>query len=180
MEEKIVKLHDKQFKTSIPAAKIDVAVSAMAAKMNKDLKGKNPLFIIVLNGAFMFASDLLKKINIDCEITFVKLSSYVGTKSSHLVREVIGLDKPLSNRHVVVVEDIIDTGITMHDTLPKLKNLDAAEVQIATLLFKPKAFQKDFKIDYIGMEIPNDFIVGYGLDYDGLGRNLPDIYKIVE
>jgi hypoxanthine phosphoribosyltransferase len=152
----------------------------MAAKMNKDLKGKNPLFIIVLNGAFMFASDLLKKINIDCEITFVKLSSYVGTKSSHLVREVIGLDKPLSNRHVVVVEDIIDTGITMHDTLPKLKNLDAAEVQIATLLFKPKAFQKDFKIDYIGMEIPNDFIVGYGLDYDGLGRNLPDIYKIVE
>lgn len=180
MEEKTVRLHDKQFKTSITAAEIDAAVSAMAAKINKDLNGKNPLFIIVLNGAFMFASDLLKKINIDCEITFVKLSSYVGTRSSHMVREVIGLDKPLSDRHVVVVEDIIDTGITMHDTLPKLKNLEASEVQIATLLFKPKAFQKDFKIDYIGMEIPNDFIVGYGLDYDGLGRNLPDIYKIIE
>lgn len=180
MEEKFVKLHDKEFKTFISAAKIDEAVSNLADKMNKELKGKNPLFVVVLNGAFMFASDLLKKIHIDCEITFVKLSSYVGTKSTHLVREVIGLDKSLNDRHVVVVEDIIDTGITMDNTIPKLRNMDAADVKIATLLFKPKAFQKDFNIDYIGMEIPNDFIVGYGLDYDGAGRNLPDIYKIVE
>jgi len=180
MEERIVQLHDKRFKTFIPATEIDKAVSKMAEKMNKDLVGKNPLFIVVLNGAFMFASDLLKKINIDCEITFVKLSSYVGTKSSHLVREIIGLDKSLSGRNVVVLEDIIDTGITMHNTLPKLRNMEASDVKIATLLFKPKAFQKDFNIDYIGMEIPNDFIVGYGLDYDGAGRNLGDIYKIVE
>lgn len=180
MEDKFVKLHDKEFKTFIPAEEIDKAVSKLADKMNKELDGKNPLFIVVLNGAFMFASDLLKKINVDCEITFVKLSSYVGTKSTHLVREVIGLDKSLTNRYVVVLEDIIDTGITMHNTLPKLKNMGAADVKIGTLLFKPKAFQKDFNIDYIGMEIPNDFIVGYGLDYDGAGRNLPDIYKIVE
>lgn len=180
MEEKFVKLHDKEFKTFISAEEIDKAVSKLADQMNEDLNGKNPLFIVVLNGAFMFASDLLKKINTNCEITFVKLSSYVGTKSTHLVRELIGLDKSLTGRHVVLLEDIIDTGITMHDTLPKLKNMEAADVKIATLLFKPKAFQKDFNIDYIGMEIPNDFIVGYGLDYDGAGRNLPDIYKIVE
>lgn len=180
MEEKIVQLHDKKFKTFISAKEIDQAVSNLADTMNHELKEKNPLFIVVLNGAFMFASDLLKKIHVNCEITFVKLSSYVGTKSSHLVREVIGLDMPLSDRHVIVVEDIIDTGITMHNTLPKLKNMGAVDVKIATLLFKPKAFQKDFHIDYIGMEIPNDFIVGYGLDYDGAGRNLPDIYKIVE
>lgn len=179
MTEKIVKLHDKKFKTFISANEIDKAVSQLALRMNEDYKDKNPLFIIVLNGAFMFASDLLKKINVDCEITFVKLSSYIGTKSSHLVRELIGLDKSLTNRHVVIVEDIIDTGITMHNTLPKLSNMGAADVKIATLLFKPKAFQKDFKIDYIGLEIPNDFIVGYGLDYDGAGRNLADIYKIV-
>lgn len=180
MESKIVKLHDKEFKTFIPAQELDIAVTKVAEKMNKELDGKNPLFIIVLNGAFMFASDLLKKITIDCEITFVKLSSYTGTKTSHVVRELIGLDESLAGRCVVLVEDIIDTGITMHNTIPKLKHMEAEEVKIATLLFKPKAFQKDFAIDYIGMEIPNDFIVGYGLDYDGLGRNLPDIYKIVE
>lgn len=180
MESKTVKLHDKEFKTFISAKEIDIAVSEVAEQMNKDLEGKNPLFIIVLNGAFMFASDLLKKITIDCEITFVKLSSYTGTKTSHVVRELIGLDESLAGRHVVVVEDIIDTGITMHNTIPKLLHMEAKEVKIATLLFKPKAFQKDFAIDYIGMKIPNDFIVGYGLDYDGLGRNLPDIYKIIE
>ena len=180
METKTVKLHDKEFKISIPAKTIDEAILKMAQKINEDLEGKNPLFIIVLNGAFMFASDLLKKIHIDCEVTFVKLSSYIGTKSSHLVREIIGLDKSLNDRHVVVIEDIIDTGITMDNTLPKLETMGAKDVKIATLLFKPKAFQKEFPIDYIGMEIPNDFIVGYGLDYDGLGRNLPDIYKIID
>jgi hypoxanthine phosphoribosyltransferase len=180
METKTVKLHDKEFKISIPAKNIDEAILKMAHKINEDLEGKNPLFIIVLNGAFMFASDLLKKIHIDCEVTFVKLSSYIGTKSSHMVREIIGLDKSLNDRHVVVIEDIIDTGITMDNTLPKLETMGAKDVKIATLLFKPKAFQKEFPIDYIGMEIPNDFIVGYGLDYDGLGRNLPDIYKIID
>ncbi len=180
MNTKTVKFHDKEFKIFISANEIDSAISKVARTINKDYEGKNPLFIIVLNGAFMFASDMLKKITIDCEITFVKLSSYVGTKTTHSVRELIGLDESLAGRNVIIVEDIIDTGITMANTIPKLQHLDAKDVKIATLLFKPKAFQKDFSIDYIGMEIGNDFIVGYGLDYDGLGRNLADIYKIID
>ena len=180
MEPKRVKLLDKEFQISITADTIHQSVKKLADRINTDYKGKNPLFIIVLNGAFMFASDLLKMVNIDCEITFVKLSSYVGTKSTHAVRELIGLDESLEGRNVIIVEDIIDTGITMANTIPKLQHLKAMDVKIATLLFKPKAFQKDFAIDYVGMEIGNDFIVGYGLDYDGLGRNLADIYKIVE
>jgi len=175
-----IKVLDKEFKISIPAATIDAAVTNIADKINIDYKGQNPLFLIVLNGAFMFASDLLKKINIDCEITFVKLSSYSGTTSTHIVRELIGLDESLEGRDIIIVEDIIDTGITMGNTIPKLHHLKAKDVKIATLLFKPKAFQKDYKIDYVGLEIENDFIVGYGLDYDGYGRNLADIYKIVE
>jgi len=180
MVKESVKVHDKEFKISIPAAEIDIAVSRVAQQINSDYKDKKPLFIIVLNGAFMFASDLLKKITIECEITFVKLSSYSGTSSTHTVRELIGLDESLEGREIIIVEDIIDTGITMGNTIPKLNHLKAKDVKIATLLFKPNAFQKDYKIDYIGMEIENDFIVGYGLDYDGLGRNLSDIYKIVE
>lgn len=177
---KEVSLHDKRFSVSITAAEIDEAIQKVANTINVEYAGKNPLFLVVLNGAFMFASDLLKKISIDCEISFVKLSSYSGTQSTHVVRELIGLDEALTDRYVIVVEDIIDTGITMENTIQKLKHLQAADVKIATLLFKPNAFEKEYTIDYIGMEIPNDFIVGYGLDYDGLGRNLPDIYKIVE
>lgn len=175
-----IKVLDKEFKISIDAATIDTAVTEIADKINIDYQGRNPLFLIVLNGAFMFASDLLKKITIDCEITFVKLSSYSGTSSTHTVRELIGLDESLEGRDIIIVEDIIDTGITMGNTIPKLQHLNAKDVKIATLLFKPKAFQKDYKIDYIGIEIENDFIVGYGLDYDGHGRNLADIYKIVD
>lgn len=177
---KEVQLHDKRFSVSIAADKIDNAVQQVADQINTDYKGKNPLFLVVLNGAFMFASDLFKKLTIDCEVSFVKLSSYSGTSSTHVVRELIGLDEALTNRDVIVVEDIIDTGITMENTIQKLKHLQAADVKIVTLLYKPLAFQKDYPIDYIGIEIPNDFIVGYGLDYDGLGRNLPDIYKIIE
>jgi len=180
MELKKVKILDKEFQISIPSSTIQESITKLATRINADYQGKNPLFIIVLNGAFMFASDLLKMVEIECEITFVKLSSYVGTKSTHAVRELIGLDESLADRYVIVVEDIIDTGITMANTIPKLQHLKAKDVKIATLLFKPNAFQKDFPIEYIGIEIPNDFIVGYGLDYDGLGRNLADIYKIVE
>lgn len=176
----VVQVWDKKFAQSISSEKIDQAVQKVADRINKDLKGKNPLFLVVLNGAFMFASDLFKKINIDCEVSFVKLSSYVGTKSTNTVRELIGLDRVLTGRTVVVVEDIIDTGITMAHTLPLLKKLEAKEVRIATLLFKPDAFQKDYHIDYVGIKIPNDFIIGYGLDYDGLARNLPEIYTLVE
>lgn len=177
---KTIKVRDKEFSISITAEEIQKTVSKIAEKINKDLQGKVPLFIVVLNGAFIFASDLFKKINIDCEVTFVKLSSYVGTETTSTVRELIGLDKAIKGRSVVIVEDIIDTGITMEYTIRKLKHFEAADVRIATLLFKPDAFQKDFKIDYLGMEIPNDFIVGYGLDYDGFARNYPDIYKIME
>ncbi|MBE9480100.1 MAG: hypoxanthine phosphoribosyltransferase [Bacteroidetes bacterium] len=176
---KTIKVRDKEFSISITAEEIQKTVSKIAEKINNDLQGKVPLFIVVLNGAFIFAADLFKKINIDCEVTFVKLSSYVGTETTSTVRELIGLDKAIKGRSVVIIEDIIDTGITMEYTIQKLKHFEAADVRIATLLFKPDAFQKDFKIDYIGMEIPNDFIVGYGLDYDGFARNYPDIYKIV-
>lgn len=174
-----VTVHDKTFEIYLPAEVIQQAIAGMAKKINKDIEGKNPLFLVVLNGAFMFAADLLKHITTDCQISFVKLSSYVGTKTTQTVRELIGLDEVLRGRTVIIVEDIIDTGITMSETITKLQKLEATDVKLATLLFKPAAFQKDFYIDYIGLEIPNDFIVGYGLDYDGLGRNLPDIYKLV-
>jgi hypoxanthine phosphoribosyltransferase len=179
-KQKVIQVLDKKFSPFIEADQIEKAVQEIADRMNVELKGKNPLFIVVLNGAFMFASDLFKKINIECELSFVKMSSYVGTQTTSTVRELIGLDRVLKGRTVVVVEDIIDTGITMAHTIPLLQKLEAKEVKIATLLYKPEAFQKDYAIDYIGIEIPNDFIIGYGLDYDGQARNLPEIYKIVE
>lgn len=177
---KTVKVHEKEFSIFIDAEKIDKAVAAVAEQLNRDMAGKTPLFLVVLNGAFMFASDLVKKITIPCDISFVKLSSYVGTKTTNTVRELIGLDEVLHDRTVVIVEDIIDTGITMGVTMEKLKKLEAKEVKIATLLFKPDAFRMSYPIDYVGLDIPNDFIVGYGLDYNGHGRNLSDIYKIIE
>ncbi len=179
-DQKVIQVLDKKFKPFIREDQIEKAVQEIADRMNVELKGKNPLFIVVLNGAFMFASDLFKKINIECELSFVKMSSYVGTQTTSTVRELIGLDRVLKGRTVVVVEDIIDTGITMAHTIPLLQKLEAKDVKIATLLYKPEAFQKDYTIDYIGLEIPNDFIIGYGLDYDGQARNLPEIYKIVE
>lgn len=175
-----VKVRDKEFSLFLTAEDIDKGVEQVAEMINVDMEGRDPLFLCVLNGAFIFASDLLKKVKVDCEISFVKLSSYVGTKTTNTVRELIGLDQKLEGRTVVVVEDIIDTGITMSYTLDKLRKLGASDVRIATLLFKPEAFKKDYAIDYVGIVIPNEFIVGYGLDYDGHGRNLPDIYKIIE
>jgi len=175
---KQVDILDKSFDIFISNEQIQKAIDQMAETMAKDLRGKNPLFLVVLNGAFMFAADLLKRFDFDCQVSFVKLSSYVGTKTTSVVREIIGLDEVLHGRTVVIVEDIIDTGITMANTIPKLRNLEAKEVRLASLLFKPDAFRMDYPIDYIGMKIPNDFIVGYGLDYNGYGRNLADIYKI--
>ncbi len=176
---KTVKVLELEFSEFIDANEIAKAVKRIASQVNKDMEGKNPLFLVILNGAFMFAADLMKEISIPCEISFVKLSSYIGTKTTSTVRELIGLDEVLHDRTVVIVEDIIDTGITMGVTVEKLRKLEAKEVKIATLLFKPEAFKMSYKIDYIGIEIPNDFIVGYGLDYNGQGRNLPDIYKII-
>jgi hypoxanthine phosphoribosyltransferase len=177
---KSIKVHDKEFSKFIDSDDIRHAVEQIAENINNDLKGRNPLFLVVLNGAFMFASDLMKKITIPCEISFVKLSSYIGTQTTSAVRELIGLDEVLHNRTVVIIEDIIDTGITMGVTMEKLKHLEAKEVHISTLLFKPEAFKMNYEIDYIGIKIPNKFIVGYGLDYDGFGRNYPDIYQIIE
>ena len=175
-----VKVHDKEFAKFISAEQIDATVTKMAVQINAEMAGRNPLFLVVLNGAFIFAADLFKKLTIPCEISFVKLSSYIGTQSNYVVRELIGLDELVTHRTVVIVEDIIDTGLTMGVTTEKLRKLEAKEVKIATLLFKPDAFQMNYEIDYVGMKIPNDFIIGYGLDYNRHGRNLPHIYKIIE
>lgn len=174
-----IKVHDKEFEIYIPQDQIERAIKKVADNINRDYAGKNPLFLVVLNGAFMFAAELFKNIEIECEISFVKLSSYTGTSSTSVVRELIGLDHSIAGRNVVLVEDIIDSGLTMLFTIEKLKKLQANDVKIATMLFKPKAFQYSFPIDYVGLEIPNDFIIGYGLDYNEHARNLPDIYKIV-
>ncbi len=174
-----VKVHDKEFELYIPQDQIERAIKRLADDITRDMAGKNPLFLILLNGAFMFAAELFKHLNIDCEISFVKLSSYSGTASTSVVRELIGLDHSVAGRTVVMVEDIVDTGLTLYYTTEKLKKLGATDVRIATMLFKPNAFEQEYHIDYIGMEIPNDFIVGYGLDYNEHARNLPDIYKIV-
>ena len=176
---KIIKVKDKKFKLSITADEINNAVENLAMQLNHDLKDKNPLFLVVLNGAFIFAADLYRKITIDSEISFVKLASYSGTSSSSDVKELIGLNEKLKGRTVVILEDIIDTGTTMQYLMNKLLYLGVAEVKLAALLFKPSAFRESYNIDYLGLEIPNEFIVGYGLDYDGFGRNYADIYKIV-
>lgn len=174
-----IQIKDKEFALSIPEADILAAVKKVGEAINNDLMGTNPLFICVLNGAFMFAGDLMKTISIPCEITFVKLSSYDGFYSSGTVKEVIGLNESVVGRNVVVVEDIVDTGITMERILSSLKAKGANSIHVATFLQKPDALQRDIKIDYVAMKIPNDFIVGYGLDYDGFGRNLKDIYTVV-
>ncbi|MDA9563664.1 hypoxanthine phosphoribosyltransferase [Flavobacteriales bacterium] len=175
-----VKIKDKQFVKNIPSGNIQQSIQQVADKINVEMAGKNPVFVVVLNGAFMFASDLLKKIDIECEITFVKVASYEGTSSTGEVKELIGLNQDINNREVIIVEDIVDTGETIVALIDQIKHQDPADVRIATLLFKPDAYRKDIPIDYVAMEVGNDFLVGYGLDYDGLGRNLEDIYIVEE
>lgn len=175
-----VTILDKTFKTFIPEADIQQRVKAVAEKINKDLEGKNPLFLAVLNGSFMFAADLMKNITIPCEISFVKLASYQGTTSTGTVKEVIGINENLNGRTVVIVEDIVDTGITMKNMVESLGTRDPEAIHICTLLVKPGKLQVPLNIEYAAMEIPNDFIVGYGLDYDQHGRNLRDIYVLDE
>lgn len=176
-----IKLHDKTFEVSLPAKEIDEIIAEMGKKMNKDLEGKKPLFLCVLNGSFMFASDLMKHITVEgTEISFVKLSSYSGVQTSGTVRELIGLNENLEGRTVVILEDIVDSGITMFGTKATLSKMNPAEIKIATLFFKPEALKRDLTLDYVGKEIPNDFIVGRGLDFDGLGRNYPDLYTLCE
>ena len=176
-----VRVSDKEFELFIPYEKIISVIEDMAEKMNVSLEGKQPLFLCILNGSFMFAADLFKRITLlDAEISFVKMSSYMGTSSTGIVKELIGLNEDLSGRTVVILEDIIDTGITIEQTIAQIKEKNPAEVQVASLLSKPDSLQKDVSIDYIGLQIPNDFIVGYGLDYNNKGRNLIDIYKVTQ
>lgn len=178
---KRVKLHDKVFELSIPYEDLNAAIDRLAARINHDYKDKEtPLFIGVLNGAFMFISELLQKIEFQCEVSFVKLSSYHGTASSGVVTELIGLKDNLSGRHVIVVEDIVDSGASVAHLINSMVGHKPASLEIATMLFKPKAYKEQYKIKYPAMEIPNDFIVGFGLDYNQVGRNLRDIYKIVD
>ena len=174
-----VKVHDKHFEVYLSEEIIQARIHEMAAAINHDYAGKRPLFIAILNGSFMFASDLFKHLNIEAELCFIKLASYKGMKSSGNVVTSIGLEDDLFGRDVIIVEDIVDTGKTLHNFLPKLEHQQPRSLKIATFLNKPDATEYKLKLDYVGFEIPNKFVVGYGLDYDGLGRNLKEIYQLV-
>ncbi len=174
----VIKVHDKHFVPFITAADIQQKVQALAQQISRDYQGKRPLFIAILNGSFMFAADLFKYLEAEAEICFIKLASYKGTRSSGHVVTAIGLDTDITGRDVIIVEDIIDTGKTLHHFLPQLFNQQPASVKMAVLLHKPEATVFPVNIDYCCYSIPNKFVVGYGLDYDGLGRNLPEIYQL--
>ncbi len=175
-----VTIKDKTFETFIPEEEILRRVKTVADRINVDMAGKNPLFLAVLNGAFVFAADLLRMITIPCEISFVKLASYEGTTSTGKVKEVIGINENLAGRTVVIVEDIVDTGLTMKQMVESLGTRQPESVHICTLLLKPDKLKVDLDIEYVAMEVPNEFILGYGLDYDQQGRQLRDIYTLVE
>jgi len=175
-----IKVLDLTFETSIPEVAIQAEVKRIADEMNIDLADKNPIFLGILNGAFMFASDLFKQITIPCQITFLKLASYEGTSTTGTVKQLIGINQDLKNRVVIVLEDIVDTGITLDTIIRQLSGYQPKEILVATMLHKPEAATKKVKLDYVGMEIPNDFVLGYGLDYNGYGRNLPEIYTLVK
>jgi adenylate kinase len=176
----MIKLHDKYFKPFISASEIDEALAKLARDISEDLGDEIPVFVGILNGSFMVVSDFVKKYPKPCEVTFIKLASYEGVKSSEDIQRLIGLTQDLSGRTVVVLEDIIDTGNTLHDIYRIFKNENVRSLKIATLFYKPEAYKKDFKIHYIGIKIPSKFIVGFGLDYDGLGRDIPEVYQISE
>ncbi len=174
-----LKVHDKEFVPYINAKEIEEEVARVAAEINRDYEGKNPLFIAILNGAFIFAADLFKQINVEAEICFIKLASYKGVKSTGKVITAIGLDAEIYNRDIIIVEDIVDTGKTLSQFLPTLEHQHPASLKIAALLHKPSATVHEIKIDYLGFTIPDKFVLGYGLDYDGLGRNIKEIYQLV-
>ena len=176
----VVKIKDKTFKTSIPEAQILERVKAVAERINTDMADKNPLLLAMLNGSFVFAADLMRELTVPCEISFVKMSSYQGTSSTGKVKQLLGLNEDIKGRTVIIVEDIVESGLTLKTLLETLKEKEPADVQICTLLFKPDCLQVPLDIKYVAMEIPNDFILGYGLDYDQQGRNLRDIYTVVE
>lgn len=175
-----IQLLDKKFVPFITEEMLEKRITEIAAALNEQLSDRKPLFLAILNGSFLFAADLFRKITVDAEITFVKLASYQGTKSTGQVLTTIGLDRSLADRHLVLVEDIIDSGKTMHDFLPQLHAQGIASLTIVSLLTKPEAIRYSLPIDIVGFEIDNRFVVGYGLDYDGYGRNVPCIYQLAE
>ena len=174
----MIQIHDKRFVPFITAEEIDAVIGRMARQVQEDLKDETPIFLGVLNGSFMVVSDFVKKYKHNCEISFVKMSSYTGMSTTNEVKQLIGLNQSLEGRSVVVIEDIVDTGNTIEELKKILESHNLKQLKIATLFFKPEAYTKDIVLDYVGFEIPDKFIVGYGLDYDELGRNLPEIYQL--
>ncbi len=176
---KSVTVRDKKFGISLDSASIQKRVSELANQISSDLKGEKPLFLCVLNGSFIFAADLFKQVTIEAEVSFIRVSSYEGTSSTGIVKSVIGVSEEMKGRTVVIIEDIVDTGDTAVYLIEEIRKHNPSKILFASLLLKPLALRQKIHIDYIGFEVPNDFLVGYGLDYDGLGRNLPDIYKLI-
>ena len=176
----MIQIHDKHFVPFITAEEIDEVIDRMARQAQEDLKDEVPVFVGVLNGSFMVVSDFVKKYTEPCEVSFVKLASYEGMATTSEVKQLIGLNQNLEGRSVVVIEDIVDTGNTVAELKKIFEGHNLKQLKIATLFFKPEAYTKDIKLDYVGFEIPDKFIVGYGLDYDGLGRNLPQVYQLKE
>jgi hypoxanthine phosphoribosyltransferase len=175
-----VKIKDKTFKLSVPEAEIMKSIQIVANQLNRDYEGKEPLLLSVLNGSFMFAADLIRMLRMPCEISFVKMSSYEGTSTMGAVKQLIGLNQDIAGRDVIIVEDIVESGITMAEMIKLLNEKHPASVRVCTLLQKPNCLRIPLTVDYVAMKIPDDFIVGYGLDYDQGGRNLRDIYTVVE
>jgi hypoxanthine phosphoribosyltransferase len=175
-----VKIHDKEFAVSIPKEKILERISELGEKITRDYNDIQPVFLVVLKGAFLFAADLLRHVKLDCEITFIRVGSYEGTQSTGVIRSILGLSEKIHGKHLIIVEDIVDTGNTVIHLVTELKKSEPLNIKIASLLLKPEALKHNIHVDYVGFSVPNDFLVGYGLDYDGLGRNFEEIYKIVE
>lgn len=173
-----IKIHDKIFESYISAEEIDAAVTKVAAKITDKYRGRKPMFLGVLNGCFFFAADLMRKLDFKCEISFVKVASYTGTKTTGNVRQLIGLDQNIEGRDIIIIEDIVDTGNTIETVTKLIKNMGAASVSVATLLMKPDVYDKKIEIEFVALEINPDFVVGYGLDYDGYGRNLNQLYVL--
>lgn len=174
-----VKLKDKEFEIFIDKPEIDDVIDTLASRLNKEMAEKNVMFLAILNGAFMFAADIIRKVNFKPRISFLKLASYLGASSTGKVKQLIGLNEELKGMTVIVLEDIVDTGVTMDNIIRQIQGFEPDDVKICTFLHKPSAYQGNITIDYIGKEIPNDFVVGYGLDYDGYGRHLNGVYRII-
>lgn len=173
-----IRIHNQEFSPFLDEAKILIEVKNLGQRITKDFEGEDLLVIGVLNGASIFMADLCRAIDLPLSTSFIKVKSYVGTESSGKIRSILGLEEDIAGKNILIVEDIVDTGITMKYLISEISNLNPAKISIATLLFKPEAFQFNYALDYVGFEIPNKFVVGYGLDYDGLGRNLPSIYQL--